>query len=57
MEKLLLVGLIAALPMAIIGLMGKINGNQIMGVLLYKLPSIVVVTIFSIYLLKQFKII
>lgn len=57
MEKLLLIGLIAALPMAIIGLMSKIHGNQIIGVFLYRLPSILVITIFSIYLLKQFKII
>jgi hypothetical protein len=57
MEKLLLVGLIAALPMAIIGLIGKISGNPLMGFLLYKLPSILVITTLSIYLLKQFKII
>ena len=57
MEKLLLVGLIAALPMAILVLMSKINGNQFMGVLIYKLPSIIIITIFTIYLLKQFKII
>lgn len=57
MEKLLLVGLIAALPMSIIGLVGKMSGNPFMGFLLYRLPSILVITIFSIYLLKQFKII
>lgn len=56
MEKLLLVGLIAALPMAILGLMSTLNGNKFLGVVFYKLPSIIVLVIFITYILKVFKL-
>lgn len=56
MEVLLLIGIIAALPMAILGLLSTITGNKFLGVLFYKLPSIVVLVVFVTYILKVFKL-
>lgn len=57
MEKLLLIGLIAALPMAILGLISTITGNKLLGFLFYKLPSIIVLVVIVTYILKSFKLI
>ena len=57
MEKLLLIGLIAALPMAILGLVSTLTGNKFLGFLFYRLPSIIVLVVFVTYILKSFKVI
>ena len=57
MEKLLLIGLIAALPMAILGLVSTLTGNKFLGFLFYRLPSIIVLVVFVTYILKSFKLI
>jgi hypothetical protein len=57
MEKLLLVGLIASLPMAVFGLVAKITGNKLLAFFVYKLPSIIVLVVAIVYFLKLFKII
>ena len=56
MEKLLLIGLIAALPMAFLGLVSTLTGNKFLGFLFYRLPSIVVLVVFVTYILKVFKL-
>jgi uncharacterized membrane protein (UPF0182 family) len=58
MEKLLLVGLIAAVPMAIFGMIAKMTGgNKFLTFLAFKLPSIVVLVVAIAYFLKSFKLI
>jgi len=57
METLLLVGLIAAIPMAIFGMIAKMNGNKFLAFTVFKLPSIVVLVVSVIYFLKLFKLI
>lgn len=57
MESLLLIGIIAALPMSIIGLVAKVTGNQILGAIVYKLPSIIILVVTIVYILKSYKII
>jgi hypothetical protein len=57
METLLLVGLIAAIPMAIFGMIAKMNGNKFLAFAVFKLPSIVVLVVSVIYFLKLFKLI
>ena len=56
MEKLLLIGLISSLPMAILGLLSTITGNKGLGFLFYKLPSIIILVVFVTYILKVFKL-
>jgi hypothetical protein len=56
MEKLLLIGLISALPMAILGLLSTVTGNKFLGVLFYKLPSIIILVVFITYILKILKL-
>ena len=57
MEKLLLVGLIAAIPMAIFGLVAKMTGNKFLAFMVFKLPSIVVLVVTIAYFLKSYKLI
>jgi len=57
MEKLLLVGLIAAIPMAIFGMIAKMNGSKFLAFAVFKLPSIAVLVVAVIYFLKLFKLI
>ena len=57
MEKLLLVGLIAAIPMAIFGIVAKMTGNKFLAFMVFKLPSIVVLVVAIAYFLKSFKLI
>jgi len=57
MEKLLLVGLIAAIPMAIFGMIAKMTGNKFLAFLAFKLPSIVVLVVAIAYFLKSYKLI
>jgi hypothetical protein len=57
MEKLLLVGLIAAIPMAIFGMIAKMDGSKFLGFAVFKLPSITVLVVAVIYFLKLFKLI
>jgi hypothetical protein len=57
MDKLLLVGLIAAVPMAIFGMIAKMTGNKFLTFLAFKLPSIVVLVVAIAYFLKSFKLI
>ena len=57
MEKLLLVGLIAAVPMAIFGMIAKMTGNKFLTFLAFKLPSIIVLVVAIVYFLKSFKLI
>ena len=57
MEKLLLIGLIVSLPMSLFGLVAKLTGSKLLGLFLFRLPSITVMAIMVIYLLKIFKII
>ena len=56
-EKLLLVGLIAALPIAIFGMISRVTGNKILGYFIYKLPSLIVLIISIVYFLKLSKLI
>jgi len=55
MEKLLLVGLIASLPMAVFGMTAKMTGNKSLIFFLFKLPSIIVLVVAIVYFLKLFK--
>jgi hypothetical protein len=57
METLLLVGLIAAIPMAVFGIIAKMNGNKFLAFAVFKLPSIIVLVVAVIYFLKLFKLI
>ena len=57
MDKLLLVGLIAAIPMAIFGMIAKMTGNKFLAFLAFKLPSIVVLVVAIAYFLKSYKLI
>jgi hypothetical protein len=57
MEKLLLVGLIASLPLAAFGMAAKITGSKSLIFFLFKLPSIIVLVVTIVYFLKAFKII
>jgi len=57
MEKLLLVGLFAAIPMAVFGIIAKMNGNKFLAFTVFKLPSIIVLVVAVIYFLKLFKLI
>jgi hypothetical protein len=57
MEKLLLIGLIAAIPMAIFGIVAKMTGNKLLAFIVFKLPSIVVLVVAISYFLKLHKII
>jgi hypothetical protein len=57
MEKLLLVGLIASVPMAVFGIIAKMNGNKFFAFTVFKLPSIIVLVVTIVYFLKLFKII
>jgi hypothetical protein len=57
MEKLLLVGLIAAIPMAIFGIVAKMTGNKFLAFMVFKLPSIVVLVVTIAYFLKSYKLI
>jgi hypothetical protein len=57
MEKLLLAGLIAALPIAIFIMIAKMTGNRFISFMLLKLPSFFILTTAIIYFLKVFKII
>jgi hypothetical protein len=57
MEKLLLVGLIASLPMAIFGMTAKMTGSKSLIFFLFKLPSIIVLVVTIVYFLKLFRVI
>jgi len=57
MEKLLLAGLIAALPLAIFIMVATMTGNRFLSFLLLKLPSFFILTTAIVYFLKVFKII
>ena len=57
MEKLLLVGLFAAIPMAVFGIIAKMTGNKFLAFTVFKLPSIIVLVVAVIYFLKLFKLI
>lgn len=57
MEKLLLVGLIAAIPMAIFGIIAKMTGSKFLSFIIFKLPSIIVLVVAIVYFLKIFKLI
>jgi hypothetical protein len=57
MEKLLLAGLIAALPIAIFIMVATMTGNIFISFMLLKLPSFFILTTAIIYFLKVFKII
>jgi hypothetical protein len=57
MEKLLIVGLLAALPMAIFGMIAKFTGNKVVAFAVFRLPSLVVLVVSIIYFLKIFKLI
>jgi len=57
MEKLLLVGLIASLPMAIFGMIAKLTGDKLLLFTVFRLPSITVLVVAIVYFLKLFKII
>jgi hypothetical protein len=57
MENLLLVGLIAAIPMAIFGMIAKMNGSKLLAIIVFKLPSIIILVVAIVYFLKIYKII
>jgi hypothetical protein len=57
MENLLLVGLIAAIPMAIFGMIAKMNGSKLLAIIVFKLPSIIILVVAIVYYLKIYKII
>lgn len=56
-EKLLLVGLIAAIPISIFGIIARMTGNKVLGFFLYKLPSFIVLIVAIVYFLKLNKLI
>jgi|688.fasta_scaffold1874005_2 hypothetical protein len=57
MEKLLLIGLIAAIPMAIFGIVAQMTGNKLLAFIVFKLPSIIVLVVSIVYFLKIYKLI
>lgn len=57
MEILLLVGLIASIPMAIFGMIAKMNGSKLLAIIIFKLPSIIILVVAIVYFLKIYKII
>lgn len=57
MENLLLVGLIASIPMAIFGMIAKMNGSKLLAIIVFKLPSIIILVVAIVYFLKIYKII
>jgi hypothetical protein len=57
MEKLLLIGLIAAIPMAIFGIVAQMTGSKFLAFIMFKLPSIIVLVVSIVYFLKIYKLI